>query len=157
MTLSVSPISATIEARAAVDAIDVDAEVVRITPRRALVLCPYEQCAELRARLPGTVIDMTGALAGLELEGERPMRRMTHLDLELPAGGEIAHIPAHVLRGRPAATGSSARRSTASTCGRSVDCDVLGGGRRSKAEKDIFRKKRMLAPQQELKRRATTS
>ena len=81
---------------------DVDAEVVRITPRRALVLCPYEQCAELRARLPGTVIDMTGALAGLELEGERAMRRLTDLDLEaLPAAGKGAEVPALVLRDGP--------------------------------------------------------
>src|SRR5207253_1957185 len=68
-----------IEVRGDVDAIDVEAEVVRITPRRALVLCPYEQCAELRARLRGLVIDMTGALAGLELEGEQAMRRLTDL------------------------------------------------------------------------------
>jgi len=88
-----------IEVRADVDAIDVDAEVVRITPRRALVLCPYEQCGELRARLPGTVIDMTGALAGLELEGERAMRRLTDLDLEaLPAAGKVAEVSALVLR-----------------------------------------------------------
>ena len=80
-----------IEVRGDLDAIDVGAEVVRITPRRALVLCPYEQCAELRARLPGLVIDMTGALAGLELEGERAMRRLTDLDLEaLPAAGKVA-------------------------------------------------------------------
>ena len=88
-----------IEVRADLDSIDVDAEVVRITPRRALVLCPYEQCAELRARLPGTVIDMTGALAGLELESEHAMRRLTDLDLEaLPAVGKVAEVPALVLR-----------------------------------------------------------
>jgi hypothetical protein len=90
-----------IEVRGDVDAIDVDvtAEVVRITPSRALVLCPYEECAELRARLPGTVIDMTGGLAGLELEGERAMRRLTDLDLEsLPAAGKVAEVPALVLR-----------------------------------------------------------
>ena len=90
-----------IEVRADVGAIDVDAEVVRITPRRALVLCPYERCAELRARLPGTVIDMTGALAGLGLEGERAIRRLTDLDLDLealPAVGKVAEVPALVLR-----------------------------------------------------------
>jgi len=91
-----------IEVRGDVDEIDVDAEVVLITPRRALVLCPYERCAELRARLPGTVIDMTGALAGLELEGERAMRRLTDLDLEaLPAAGKVADVPAFVLRDGP--------------------------------------------------------
>lgn len=88
-----------IEVRGDVDAIDVDAEVIRITSRRALVLSSYEQCAELRARLPGTVIDMTGALAGLELEDERAMRRLTDLDLEaLPAVGKVANVPATVLR-----------------------------------------------------------
>jgi len=91
-----------IEVRGDVEAIDVDAEVVPITPRRALVLCPYERCAELRAELPGTVIDMTGALAGLELEGERAMRRLTDLDLEaLPAAGKVAEVPALVLREGP--------------------------------------------------------
>jgi len=91
-----------IEVRGDVETIDVDAEVIRITPRRALVLCPYERCAELRAQLPGTVIDMTGALAGLELEGERAMRRLTDLDLEaLPAVGKVADVPAIVLRDGP--------------------------------------------------------
>jgi hypothetical protein len=91
-----------IEVRGDVDAIDVDAEVVRITPQRALVLCRYEQCAELRARLPGTVIDMTGALAGLELESEQAIRRLTDLDLDaLPAAGKVAEVPAVVLRNGP--------------------------------------------------------
>jgi hypothetical protein len=87
-----------IEVRGDIDAVDVDAEVVRIAPRRALVLCPYERCAELRGRLPGTVIDLTGALAGLELEGRQAMRRLTDLDLdELPAVGKVAEVPAVVL------------------------------------------------------------
>jgi len=88
-----------IEVRGDVDAIDADVQVVRISPGRALVLCAYERCAELRAVLPGTVIDMTAALAGLELTGERAMRRLTDLDLrELPAVGKVAEVPAVVLR-----------------------------------------------------------
>ena len=88
-----------LEVRADVNAIDVDAELVRITPQRALVLCAYERCAALRRRLPGTVIDVTGALAGLELEDETAMRRLTDLDLEaLPAVGKVAEVPAVVLR-----------------------------------------------------------
>ena len=44
---------------------------------------------------------MTGALAGLELEGERAMRRLTDLDLEaLPAAGKVAEVSALVLRDR---------------------------------------------------------
>jgi hypothetical protein len=88
-----------IEVRGDVDAIDVDAEVLRITPQRALVLCDYDRCAELRERLPGTVIDMTGALAGIELASERAMHRLTDLDLEaLPAAGKVADVPAIVTR-----------------------------------------------------------
>jgi hypothetical protein len=88
-----------IEVRGDVDAIDVDAEVIRITPRRALVVCPYERCAEVRAQLPGIAIDMTGALAGLELEGDRAVRRLTDLDLDaLPAVGKVADVPALLLR-----------------------------------------------------------
>jgi hypothetical protein len=88
-----------LEVRGDVDALDIDAEVVRITPRRALVLCEYERCAELRAKLAGAVVDLTGALAGLELEGERVMRRLTDLDLDaLPAAGKVAEVPALVLR-----------------------------------------------------------
>ncbi len=87
------------EVRGDVDAIDVDAEVVRLGPRRALVLCEYERCADIRARLPGLVVDVTGALAGLEVEGEPAMRRLTDLDLDaLPAAGKVAEVPALVLR-----------------------------------------------------------
>ena len=88
-----------IEVRGDLAAIDVDAEVVRLGPRRALVLCDNELCADLRNRLPGVVIDMTAALAGLELEDERALRRLTDLDLDaLPAAGKVADVPAIVLR-----------------------------------------------------------
>jgi hypothetical protein len=89
-----------LEVRGDVAGIDADGvDVVRITPRRALVLCPYEHCAELRESLPGSVVDLTGGLAGLELEGEAAMRRLTDLDLgALPAVGKVAEIPTVVLR-----------------------------------------------------------
>ena len=87
-----------IEVRGDVDAIDVDAEVVRITPHRALVLCDYERCAELRARLSGMLIDMTGALAGIELRSRQAMHRLTDLDLSrLPAVAKVADVPALVV------------------------------------------------------------
>ena len=88
-----------LEVRGDLDAIDVDAEVVRLAPRRALVLCDHERCTELREQLPGFVVDVTGALAGLELEGERALRRLTDLDLDaLPAVGKVAEVPTLVLR-----------------------------------------------------------
>lgn len=90
---------AKIEVRGEVDALAVDADVVRITATRALVICPYEQGASLRGTLPGNVFDVTAAFGGLELRGELAMRRLTDLDLAgLPAVGKVAEVPALVLR-----------------------------------------------------------
>jgi len=78
------------------------AEVVRITPHRALVLCPAEELAPLREELReryGSVVDLTGALAGLQVHGEPLLRRLTDLDLAaLPAAGEVARVRTIVLR-----------------------------------------------------------
>ena len=41
-----------------------DVDVLQLTPSRALVVCEPERCAELRASLPGFVVDLSGALAG---------------------------------------------------------------------------------------------
>jgi hypothetical protein len=42
---------------------------------------------------------MTAALAGVRVEGETLMGRLTDLDLdELPAVGPVAHVQAYVLR-----------------------------------------------------------
>ncbi len=93
---------AKIEVRGHVNADSVNAEVVPITPERALVLCPFERGAEVRAKLRdggATVVDMTGALACVRLPGVTTMRRLTDLDLDrLPAVGSVARIPALVLR-----------------------------------------------------------
>jgi len=79
--------------------IDVDADVIRITPGRALVVCDLDRAASLRTRLPGTVVDVTAALAGIEVEGERLLRRLTDLALDrLPAAGKVADVPALVTR-----------------------------------------------------------
>ena len=78
------------------------AEVVPIAPGRFLVLCPYEQTAGIRAELGGRglfVVDRTGTLGALQLEGERALRRLTDLDLaRLPAVGAVAHVRTVVLR-----------------------------------------------------------
>ncbi len=76
-------------------------ELVRLSPRRGLLLVdgdPVEAAERLRA---GGLLayDMTGALAGLALEGEVLLRRLTDLDLDaLPAAGGFARIGAIVLR-----------------------------------------------------------
>lgn len=92
-----------VEVRGDIDGIDVDgAELVRISERRALVLCDFEECRRVREGLRASgrlVVDMTGALAGLEVAGERLMRRLTDLDLHsLPAVGALAHVQAVVIR-----------------------------------------------------------
>ena len=76
-------------------------EFVRLSPRRGLLLTtrdPSEVAERLRA---GGVraYDVTGALAGLALEGERLLRRLTDLDLDaLPAAGGFARIGAILVR-----------------------------------------------------------
>ena len=87
-----------------------EAEVIRITPERALVLCDYERTAPLRTELSGrfrATVDLTGALAGLRIDrpdAERLLRRLTELDLDrLPAVGAVAHVPTHVVRDGPTA------------------------------------------------------
>jgi hypothetical protein len=76
-------------------------ELVRLSPRRGLLLTaedPAEAVERLRAARV-LAYDATGALAGLELEGERLMRRLTDLDLDrLPAAGPFAHVTAVILR-----------------------------------------------------------
>jgi sarcosine oxidase gamma subunit len=77
------------------------AELVRITPERGLVLCDFTKTANMREKLAGRflVVDVSGALAGLQVRGESLMRRLTDLDLDsLPAVGAVAHVQAYVLR-----------------------------------------------------------
>lgn len=71
-----------------------------ISPRRALVLCEASHVAALREQLEGRVVlDVTaqhGIMALVGPEAAALLRRLTHLH-DLPAGGEVAHITAHVL------------------------------------------------------------
>ena len=93
-----------LELRGEIDRVDFPyrAEVVRITPRRALVLTRNPRTASLRAKLRAQglfVTDLTGALAGIQLRDETVLRRLTDLDLgALPAVGAVAHVQATVLR-----------------------------------------------------------
>lgn len=92
-----------LEVRGEVEGLSADgAEVLRLTPGRALVLCPFEKTAALRTTLRGRgflVVDMTGGYAGMRVRGETAMRRVTDLDLDdLPSAGGLAHVQAIVLR-----------------------------------------------------------
>jgi sarcosine oxidase gamma subunit len=81
-------------------------DLIRITPRRGLVLAPAAKAKSLEAKLRkqmATVVDRTGALAGLRVEGAHAaplLRRLTDLDLErLPAAGAVGRVPALVRGG----------------------------------------------------------
>jgi len=74
---------------------ELEGDVIRITPDRALLVGGVAA----RTRLSGTVVDVTASLAGIEVEGERLMRRVTDLALDrLPAAGKVADVPAVVTR-----------------------------------------------------------
>jgi hypothetical protein len=86
-----------LEVRGLVDRPALGSELIAITPSRALVVCEPGDTAVLRDSLPGVVIDVTSALAGVELESPELMRRLTDLDLAaLPAAGKFAGVPAVV-------------------------------------------------------------
>jgi sarcosine oxidase gamma subunit len=92
-----------LEVRGELDGLDHgDAELVRLAPDRALVLCPFEEAGRLRTRLSGArrlVVDLSAGWAGLGVEGETLVRRLTDLDLDaLPAAGLVAHVHALVVR-----------------------------------------------------------
>ena len=77
-------------------------ELVRLTPRRGF-LFTEDDPAEVVARLREVGVlayDATGTLAGIAIEGEQLMRRLTDLDLdELPAAGPLlSRVTAIVLR-----------------------------------------------------------
>jgi hypothetical protein len=91
-----------VEVRGDIGDLQIDGgEAIWITPRRALIICDRDQVAGIRERLQGQflAVDMTAALAGLEVRGETLMRRLTDLDLDnLPAPGPVAHVQAIVIR-----------------------------------------------------------
>jgi hypothetical protein len=88
-----------LDVRGPIAAIDVEADVIPITPDRALVVSDEDRGAALRELLPGIVVDVTAALAGIEIEGEPLLRRLTDLALDrLPAAGKVADVPALVSR-----------------------------------------------------------
>jgi hypothetical protein len=77
-------------------------ELVRLTPRRGYLFTsddPADAVARLR-EVGLLAYDATGALAGMAIEGEQLMRRLTDLDLDrLPAAGPLlSRVAAIVIR-----------------------------------------------------------
>ena len=92
--------TAQIEVRGDVDGLD---GAVRISPHRALVICPALDAAAARAALAGRFfVDLSAAYAGVRIEGpkaETLLRRLTDLDLgKLPAVAKVIEMPALVRR-----------------------------------------------------------
>jgi hypothetical protein len=92
-----------VELRGDVDGVSTldDEELVRLSPRRGFVFTPHDPAEAVeRFRAQGVLAyDATGGWAGVALDGERLMRRLTDLDLDaLPAAGACARVPAIVLR-----------------------------------------------------------
>jgi len=77
-------------------------EIVRLSPGRSLVLCPYRDTPSLADWLTArriVAVDVSGGFAALEVEGEAVLRRLTELPLDrLPAAGMVGHVSAVVLR-----------------------------------------------------------
>jgi hypothetical protein len=76
-------------------------ELIRLSPRRGLLLVhgdPVAAAERLRER-GLRAYDASGVLAGLAVEGEQVLRRVTDLDLDrLPAAGSFARIGAILVR-----------------------------------------------------------
>jgi sarcosine oxidase gamma subunit len=87
-----------VEVRGDIDALDVDAEVVRITPARAIVLGDVESILA-RAGDAFFAVDVSAGYAGLRVRGQQLLRRLTDLDLDnLPAVGSVHHVQTLVIR-----------------------------------------------------------
>jgi sarcosine oxidase gamma subunit len=110
------------------------ATTYRLSPRRALVLVAPSRRAEVEAGLPdgALVVDVSAAYTVLGVSGPEAralLARLTHLHA-FPAGGEVAHVTAHVL---PAGA-AGYRLVVAQELGRyladvALECaEALGGG-----------------------------
>jgi hypothetical protein len=79
-----------LEVRGAAGNLGPDVDLLQLTPTRALVV------GEVGDAPPG--FDLTSALAGIAVQGEQLMRRLTDLDLSrLPAAGKLAGVQAFVF------------------------------------------------------------
>lgn len=92
-----------VEVRGDLDLVDTGPgeQLVRLSPRRGLLLVDGDPVTAVeRLRGHGVLAyDATAALAGLAIEGEQLLRRLTDLDLDaLPAAGGFARTGAILLR-----------------------------------------------------------
>lgn len=76
------------------EAASFDAErIVRLTPRRAVVLCDDAPALVARARAAGLrAYDLTGALAEIRIEGDALLRRLTDVEIDGPTAAPVARV-----------------------------------------------------------------
>jgi hypothetical protein len=72
---------------------------VRLTPRRAVVLCDDAPALVARARAAGLrAYDLTGALTEIPIEGDALLRRLTDVEITAPTAAPVARgVPALVF------------------------------------------------------------
>ena len=132
---------------------------MRLTAARSLVFCAPEDTALVRARLRTDgfrPVDLSAGYAGLRIEGEAVLRRLTDLDLdELPAVGPVAHVQAVVLRDGEESFRVFFPQEYGDYMAEAV-LDAAGGLTRDIGVKDIFRVRRMWRPALPAQEPATT-
>ena len=87
-----------VELRGDVAAFDAE-RIVRLTPRRAVVLCDDAPALVARARAAGLrAYDLTGALTEIPIEGDALLRRLTDVEITAPTAAPVARgVPALVF------------------------------------------------------------
>lgn len=74
------------------------ARIIRLTPRRALVLTDDPEGCVTDARAAGLrAYDLTGAFAGIRIEGEQLLRRLTEVEVPGPTAAPVADMPALIF------------------------------------------------------------
>lgn len=87
-----------VELRGDVASFDAD-RIVRLTPRRAVVLCADAPALVADARAAGLrAYDVTGSLTAVPVESETLLRRLTDVEVDAPTALPVAYgVPALVF------------------------------------------------------------
>ncbi|MGZ8782798.1 MAG: hypothetical protein ACXWZB_04805 [Gaiellaceae bacterium] len=65
--------------------------IARLTPRRAIVLCPDAPALVARARAAGLrAYDVSGALTAIPVESDALLRRLTEVEVDAPTAAPVA-------------------------------------------------------------------
>jgi len=74
------------------------ARILRLTPRRAIVLTDDPEGCVDDARAAGLrAYDLTAAFAGIRIEGDELLRRLTEVEVTAPIAAPVADVPALIF------------------------------------------------------------